>query len=252
MIFRLAALFLAVAPPCAAFAQDPKVPPEKDPGAVPVALVGAGIDYTNPELAKRLARDGEGNIVGWDFVDNDIHPYSTDATSNAQARQLLASPGVELVPIRIPPNENDAVVKAGAFAAFTEVRTIVVLQSTAKKEDWALFEKARQHFKDLLFVVPFRGPDVQAPAYPAALGLPNVLSVSLPEDVAATADVAFAPPAGIEPTPAAAAIALGAAIATCHAGAIGDGDPAARKAAIVAKLARPRSASKVPAIEPCP
>lgn len=252
MNIKSAALLLVLLSPAQALAQDPKVPPEKDPGAVSVALVGAGVDYTDPAIAKRLARDGEGNIVGWDFVDNDIHPYATDATSNAQAKQLLSNTAVELVPIRVPNDAPEAVTKAVAFAAFTEARTIVILQSTAKMQDWSLFESARVHFKNVLVVVPFRGAAADAPAYPAALDLPHVVSVALPEDVSATADIAFALPVDVAATPQSAAIALAAAISTCHAAAIGDGDPAARKQAIVAKLARPRSASKVPAVEPCP
>jgi subtilisin family serine protease len=54
---------------------DPPVPPGVDPGGVAVAIIGQGVDYTQPDIAARLARDGEGEIIGWDFVDNDRRPF---------------------------------------------------------------------------------------------------------------------------------------------------------------------------------
>jgi hypothetical protein len=69
-----------LAPALSAFAADkkPPVPPGVDPGGVEIAIIGPGVDYTDPEIAKRLARDGEGEIIGWDFVDNDRRPFQRD------------------------------------------------------------------------------------------------------------------------------------------------------------------------------
>lgn len=251
--FIVVAALLTATWPDIVIAADPKLPAEKDPGGVPVALIGGGVDYTRPDIAKRLARDGEGNIVGWDLVDNDIHPFSADPVANREADQLLRNSGVELVPMRVPPGASDAVANAAAFLSRTNVRTVVVLRSSQRREDWELFAKAAQHLKSLLFLVPYRDPyDSQSPAksqptFPAALNLPNVLSIAAAGDVEAEADVAFA-----ADDVTAAASMLAAALATCHAETLSDGDGAARKTAAIAKLARPRSASKVPAIEPCP
>lgn len=256
MIARYVAI--AVALSCAAgpaLADNPKVPPEPDPGGVPVALIGGGVDYTRPEIAKRLARDGEGNIVGWDFVDDDIHPFTRDAQANSEADEMLSIAGVELVPIRAQPDDIEAVAKAAAFLSRTDVRTVVILPSGDKPEPWQLFVRAATHLKDMLFVVPYRAAPgaSSAPTYPAALGLPNVLSVAVAAETDAVADVAFASREGAgEPaTPNAAAIVAAASLATCHAAQLGAGDGAARKAAVIAKLAKPRSVSKVPVIEPC-
>lgn len=223
-------------------AADPKVPPAKDPGLTPLALIGEGIDYTDAQIAQRLARDGEGNIIGWDFVDNDIFPYSKDAKSNADAKLLLGNPGVELAPVRIPASDAKAVAGAASFVSHTPVSTVIVTLTSTRKEDWDYFIKAAQAFPKLLFVVPAG----DAAVYPAALKLGNVLSVTVPAETAETADVAFA-----AATPNDAAILAAAAIATCHAPAIGEGEGKARKSAIVEKLAKLRSASRVPAVEPC-
>ena len=185
-------LALACAIPGSAFSADPKVPPAKDPGLVPVAVVGAGIDYTDMSLAQRLARDGEGNIVGWDFVDNDIFPYSKDAVSNAQAKLLLTNPGVELVPVRVDAADYKGAGGAASFLSRTPVRIVVVTMTSQKKEDWAIFTKASEVFGKLLFVVP---AGEAAALYPAALNLANVLSVTTPLAKADGANVAMAVPA---------------------------------------------------------
>ena len=249
-MFRYLAAILAVLVVAShlALAADPKLPPATDPGLVPVALVAHGVDYTDPAIAPRLARDGEGNIVGWDFVDSDNLPYAKDPASNALAKLLLTNPGVELVPVRVGSSDFNGVAGSAGFVALTPVRTVVVTLTSDKKEDWELFAKAAQHFKKLLFVVPAGDA---APSYPAALNLDNVISVTLPIAKDETAGVALAAP----PQPATtveAAVVLAAALVTCHASAIGDGDGKTRKAAILAKLAQPRSSSRVPAASACP
>ena len=56
-------------------ATDPKVPPGQDPGGTAIALIGGGLDYTSDKITPRVARDGEGELIGWDLIDNDRTPY---------------------------------------------------------------------------------------------------------------------------------------------------------------------------------
>lgn len=238
--------------PMLVLAKDPKVPPAKDASGTPVALVAGGIDYTDAALTGRLARDGEGNIVGWDFVDNDISPYSQDAAANALAKLLVANADVKLVPVRVGDGDTRGVAGAAGFVSHTPVSIVAVTLSSGNKEDWELFAQAARHFKQLLFVVP--AGDGTAPSYPAALKLDNVVAVAVPMGKDETADVAMAAGAEAAQAPASnveAAVTAAAALASCHAAVLGDGDGAARKAALLATIARPRSVSKVPAIEPC-
>ena len=69
-------------------ASEPKVPAGLDPGGTAIAILGDGIDYTKPVIAKRLARDGEGDLIAWDFVDNDIRPYAKDGQTTADAGRV--------------------------------------------------------------------------------------------------------------------------------------------------------------------
>lgn len=187
----LAALLLALATSAAAgFAQvaKPRVPPHKDPGGVAVALMGPGIDYTLPHLAERLARDGEGEIIGWDLLDNDPRPYDAskgqspagdggDAT--ALASLLVADTGLlKLVVLRVDAKAPASLANAVAFVARTPTRIAVVPLWGQDAKAWEPFRQAALRFKHILFIAAAgEGADPGA-LYPAALGLENVLVLS--------------------------------------------------------------------------
>lgn len=228
-----------------AAAQDPKVPPADDPGGVAIGLTGAGIDYTDPDIATGLARDGEGNIVGWDFVDNDIFPYAADAQSNGQAKLLLGQPGIEIIPFRIgAPNH---VALASAFLAQTPAGILVVTTMSNERKDWDLFVAAAGRFPELLILVPAGN---QQQAFPATLNLPNVLAVSADANKTEAADIAIAPPNEQPEDDVSAAIALAAALAiSCKLGEKSNG--AERKAAVLKQHTVPGQNKALPVFKPC-
>lgn len=239
----LVGIALAVAGPDAAMAQTgpkkPKPPVGRDPGGVAVAIIGAGVDYRRPEIAQRLARDGEGEIIGWDMIDNDQRPLETAAAAGpgrrvppfagTRAAELLLAeaPASRLVPVRM--QEGDAMALGGAlaFASRTPARVAVVLASP-RQEPWALFAEAARRAKQLLVIVP-AGRASDRGAWRGARGLDAAIVVtaaaedgSLHDAIAQTpegADVAVpvaampAGDAGTEPETAAenaAALRLGA------------------------------------------
>ncbi len=159
-------------------AADPKVPAGQHPGGSVIVLLSTGLDYTRPGIAAGLARDGEGELVGWDFVDGDRMPFGSDGTAAAMALLANAEPGgVALAPVRISPSDPISLGKALAFAAQVSAKLVVVPMATAGKEPWAAFESAASHFKDLKIAVancPRATGDV-APRYPHDLGLANVI-----------------------------------------------------------------------------
>src|SRR5215813_6387373 len=88
--------------------KKPPVPPGRDPGGVAVALIGTGIDYTLPQVASRLARDGEGELIGWDLQDEDRRPFDRSKGSAPPewggdgtliASLLVRDGAVRLVPV---------------------------------------------------------------------------------------------------------------------------------------------------------
>jgi len=165
-------------------AEKPPVPPGRDPGGMAVALIGTGIDYTLPQIALRLARDGEGELIGWDLQDRDRRPFDQSkgaappewgGDGTLLASLILGAPAVRLVPVRVDPNDAVALAQALAFVAQTPARVAVVAMGSPSRPHWEPFRQAAQRFKDVLVVVPATPTE---PIYPAALGLDTVLAVS--------------------------------------------------------------------------
>jgi hypothetical protein len=174
------ASMLALGPMALAQTRKPALPPGRDPAGVAIALLTTGIDYTLPTIAGHLARDGEGELIGFDLIDNDNRPFGGDGT--ALATNLL-DPAIatRLVPVRVDPRDPASLARAVAFIAQTPARIVVVPMWGQRKEDWQPFRQAVEHFSQLLFVVAAGddGKDLdKEPVYPAALALPNVLVVS--------------------------------------------------------------------------
>ena len=81
--FMIALFAVLIVSPHLALADDPPVPPGKDPGGVAVALVDTGVNYTLPEISNRLARSPDGEILGFDFQDNDRLPFDLEPGAGA-------------------------------------------------------------------------------------------------------------------------------------------------------------------------
>jgi hypothetical protein len=177
----------AVACPTA-IAADPKVPPASPAeDRLPVAILTTGFDYTRSEIAARLARDGEGEIIAWDVPGNDRFPYDTAGDTElltALVNLLPASAPVALLPVKVDLDDPGSLAKGLAFIARTPARTVVVPLWTSTPEPWSLFAKAAAHFATLRIVI--RGcPDLAASpenqVYPRDLKLPNLSTVATPE-----------------------------------------------------------------------
>lgn len=122
--------------------RKPKPPPGRDPGGVAVAVIGAGVDYRRPDLARRLARDGEGEVIGLDIVDGDSWAFERPLRANdpspplrlplhagsaTAALVLDEAPAARLIAVRAPDGDATAAARAMAFVAQTPARVIVVL-----------------------------------------------------------------------------------------------------------------------------
>ncbi len=158
----IALVILFGAPEVSARVQDPRLPPGTDPGGVALALISTGIDYTLPEITKRLARDGEGQLIGRDFVDDDPLPYAS-AEGNQLGRgvtlagAILAEvPSARLVPVRIDPQKPGSVPEALAFVARTPARAVLVdpVEPDGQED---LMRKAAQEARHLLIVIRAAG-----------------------------------------------------------------------------------------------
>ncbi len=143
----------------------PKVIPGRDPGGVAVAVIGAGIDYSRAEMAARLARDGEGELIGWDFADNDARPFSGDNADGRLAALALGEGQAagRLVVARVAPGRQDQIAAALRFAGETPARIVLVLADPGRPLTVGQLAEAAQFLRPMLIVVPAHRVEGVAP-----------------------------------------------------------------------------------------
>lgn len=171
--------------------QKPKLAAGRHPGGLPVAILGAGVDYTLPAIAIRLARDGEGEAIAWDVIDDDARPYErmgpqprpapADAGTPLAASLLTEAPGVCLIPVRVPADDPLGLMGGLAFAARTPARIAVLLVGETTREPWQPFADVARHASHLLLIAPagHAGKNIDnAPPAPARLDLGNLITAT--------------------------------------------------------------------------
>jgi hypothetical protein len=150
-LFAGIASFAAIAAP-----SDPPVPTGVNSGGMPVALICQGIDYTRDGVAKMLARDGEGEIIGYDFVDDDRRPYAHSLNGNIHdVSDLIIGEGqaASIVAIRANLQDAGSLANAIGYAAKSPAK-IIAIDSASGVGIAAVIEAASKRFPDHLFVVP--------------------------------------------------------------------------------------------------
>ncbi len=178
-----------------AYADDPPVPAGNDPGGVAVALIDTGVNYTLPNIAKRLARTAQGEILGFDFEDGDRRPFDSEPGKGASSPRhhgtLVASillreaPSSRLVPFRFAANR---------FAAFAEIvekiasgpaRIVAMPLGGYRRQDWLAFREAAEAHPELLFILSAgndgRNID-ENPVFPASFDIENAVVVTSTDD----------------------------------------------------------------------
>jgi len=182
----------------AAAADKPPVPIGVDPGGVAVAIVGPGIDYTDRDIAKRLARDGEGEIVGFDLIDGDRRPYAVGQTAGERSSQsqfvslLLDQQSSRIAVFRADAAQRVSLARAISYVAKGPARIVFLPGGLPESPtpDFEFLAAASKQFPELLFVVP-AGDQAAVLDGPVRGDLSNVLVVTA---VASGSDVTTAKP----------------------------------------------------------
>lgn len=164
------------------------------PAGVPVAMVDSGVNYLLPEIATRLARGGDGRILGYDFWDMDALPFDANpAPSPFFVRRhgtrtasvlLREAPLARLVPYRYPRPDISRMAAIVMHAAAAGIVIVAMPLGSNRVDDWRAFEEAARKHPDILFVVSAgnNGRDIDSrPVYPAALDLANMITVTSAE-----------------------------------------------------------------------
>jgi subtilisin family serine protease len=170
---------------------NPPIPEGTDPGGVTVAHIDSGVNYRLPQIAARLARDGDGRMLGRDLWDDDGRPFDGDTGRSpffpirhgTPVASLLVkeAPAVRLLPIRYPRPEMARMAEAVEIAAAAGARIVALPMGSRDPDDWAAFAEAAQAHQEILFVVSAGndGRDIDAaPLYPASLPLDNMVVVT--------------------------------------------------------------------------
>lgn len=175
LVISVMLLFIAAAPVAAA---DPKVPPGRDPGGVAVAIIGSGLDYRKADVAARLARDGEGELVGWDFVDEDRTPFAAEGGVDPVVAIVLVGSDARLVPVRVSAGSERQVAQALRLLDETPARVALLVADPGNPIAWSNLATAARQLTRLLIVVPARLVARDARRTPARDDVAGLLVVS--------------------------------------------------------------------------
>ncbi len=188
-VFFLAA---ALAPaPSLAGENEPEIPAGKDPGGVAVAIIDSGVNYTLKEITTRLARDSKGNLIVYDFHDDDKWPFDVvpgekpDAGRHHGTRVaaifLREAPKARLAPYRYRAHSFETFATIVETIAKSPARIVIMSLGGYQKDDWSHFAKAAKAHQEILFIIS-AGNDGwnvdEKPIYPSGFKLANALVVA--------------------------------------------------------------------------
>ncbi|MEZ5930843.1 MAG: S8 family serine peptidase [Alphaproteobacteria bacterium] len=170
---------------------DPPVPAAADPGGEPVAIIDTGVNYLLPAIGKRLARDAEGQLLGYDYWDLDQRPFDANPFRSAffpgrhgtEVASLIAAeaPVAKLLAYRFPRPDMGRFTDLVADAARKGARIVNMSLASFHRQEWTAFEAAVADHPDILFVVAAgnnsRNLD-RRPVFPAALSFANMITVT--------------------------------------------------------------------------
>ncbi len=158
---------------------------------VPVALVDSGVNYLLDEIRGRLARDSNGEILGYDYWDLDPRPFDSHPARSPFFPQrhgtqtagviLAEAPVATLVPYRYPRPDMSRMGELVEHAAARGVRIVNLSLGGRNAEEWRAFGEAARRHPEMLFIASAGndGRDIdEEGVYPAALGLPNLITAT--------------------------------------------------------------------------
>ena len=183
-------------PPLELLEREPVKPLNSgDATPVRVGMLDSGVNYRLPEINRRLARDADGQLVGYDFWDMDDQPYDAHPVNSGFFLQrhgtrtasllLREAPAVDLVPYRYPRPDMSRMQALVEHAAENRVTILGMPLGSNRLEDWGSFERAARAHPEMLFVISAGndGRDIdERPVYPAALDLDNLVVVTSADD----------------------------------------------------------------------
>lgn len=174
---------------------NPPVPTARGHVGVRVALVDSGVNYLVPEVAQAMARDSQGNILGFDFREMDDRPFDVDpfkhgpfdpvrhGTSVASILLADGKGNLSLIPYSFPGNDPGRFRLLVGDMRRKGVKLANMSMGSADprtEKAWKEIANAIASAPDVLFVIAAgnEGRNIDlSPSYPASFQLPNVMMV---------------------------------------------------------------------------
>lgn len=166
-----------------------------------VGMVDSGINYTLPQINARLARDNNGQLIGYDYWDNDALPFDVHFSASpfrisrhgtgTASLLLKEAPFIDLVPYRYPRPDMSRMQNLIEHAANNKVRIVGLPLGGNKAEQWDSFATAAKEHPNILFIASAgnNGRNIdQQPVYPASLDIDNLLVVTSADDFVVPAE----------------------------------------------------------------
>ena len=156
-----------------------------------LALVDTGVNYNLPIVQERLALNSEGQLIGYDFWDDDNRPFDKDPRKNiffplhhgtsvfSALTQNLG--GLKIAIYRFPANDMCRFSDLIEHADRTGVRVINLSMGSNSEEDWECFYQSAKRHIDILFVVSAGNDGLNIDTnhvFPASLDLENIVVVT--------------------------------------------------------------------------
>ena len=148
-------------------------------------------DLLLPAIAGGLARQVDGQLLGYDYWDMDDRPFDANPARSPFFPQrhgtrvasviLAAAPAVRLIPYRYPRPDSGRLVDLITDAAKNGARIVNLAMASNRIEHWDGFRDGVAAHPDILFVVS-AGDDNRdldrRPVYPAAFKADNMLVIT--------------------------------------------------------------------------
>ena len=156
-----------------------------------LALVDTGVNYNLPIVQEHLALDTEGQLIGYDFWDNDDRPFDKDPRKNiffplhhgtsvfSVLTQHLG--GLKAAIYRFPANDMCRFSDLIEHADRMGVRIINLSMGSNSAKDWECFYESAERYNDILFVVSAGNDGLNIETnkvFPASFDLENMVVVT--------------------------------------------------------------------------
>ena len=165
--------------------------PMQAPSEPLLALVDTGVNYNLPMVQKHLALGQDGQLIGYDFWDNDDRPFDKDPRKNAffplhHGTTVFSALSQELGDLkaaiyRFPAHNmcrfNDLI----DHAENAGVRIVNMSMGSYSQDDWTCFHDGAKQHPHVLFVISAGndGFDIDVnPVFPASFDLENIVVVT--------------------------------------------------------------------------